>query len=358
VTGSSAGEAVRRITPVILSGGSGTRLWPLSRKARPKQLLGLTGERTMLQLTADRVADSALFGEPVVVTAAGHAEAIEAQLGAGVRLILEPAGRNTAPAIALAALAAPSDALLLVMPSDHLIAEPARFVDAVRAGIAAAEEGWLVTFGVRPTRPETGFGYIRRGEPLAPGVFRAERFLEKPDAATAAAFLADGGYDWNGGIFLFTAGAILDSLAEHAPDILEAVRAAVPGNAGADRRLAPSAEAFARVPAQAIDRAVMERAGRVAVVPFDGGWSDLGSWEALHAASAADEAGNVLSGDVEALSASGCLVRSEGTLVVAIGVADLAIVATPDAVLVVPLSQTQAVADAVRLLAERGKPET
>jgi mannose-1-phosphate guanylyltransferase/mannose-1-phosphate guanylyltransferase/mannose-6-phosphate isomerase len=325
------------IVPVILSGGSGTRLWPLSRKARPKQLLPLVGERTMLQL-------------PLVVTAVGHADDVEAQLGTGIRLILEPLGRNTAPAIALAALACGPADLLLVMPSDHLIAEPERFTAAVAKGVPAARAGALVTFGIQPTRPETGFGYIRRGEEISAGVFRVDRFLEKPDAATALAFLAAGGYDWNAGIFLFTAGAYLRALAAHAPDILDAVRSALPAGDAQGARLAPASEAFAAVRSESIDRAVMEHAGNVAVVPVDAGWSDLGSWEALHAVSAPDAAGNALLGDVRAIAASGCLIRSEGPLVVAVGVTDLAIVATGDAVLVVPLSQSQRVSEAVAQL--------
>lgn len=312
----------------------------------------------MLQLTAARVVDPGLFAEPIVVAAAAHAEAVRAQLGTEVRLILEPCGRNTAPAIALAALAAEPEALLLVMPSDHLVAEPSRMTAAVRAGIPLAEQGWLVTFGVRPTRPEIGFGYIKRAEGIGADVFRVDRFVEKPDAATAAAFLADGGYDWNAGIFLFTAGAFLRALVQHAPDILDAVAAALPEDRKQARQLAPSREAFERARSISVDRAVMERDSRVAVAPVDAGWSDLGSWDALHAASPKDEDGNVLCGQVEALATSGCLVRSEGPRVVAIGVRDLTIVATPDAVLVVPLAQSQAVSEAVARLQQRGDDVT
>ncbi|HEY7809929.1 MAG TPA: mannose-1-phosphate guanylyltransferase [Allosphingosinicella sp.] len=349
-------HGARPIIPVILSGGSGTRLWPLSRKARPKQLLPLVGERTMLQLTADRVSHQSRFAPPLVVTAAHHADDVEAQLGPDTRLILEPFGRNTAPAIALAALACDPEDLLLVMPSDHLIAEPERFRAAVEKGIPAALNGALATFGIAPTRPETGFGYIRRGSETLPGVFHVDRFLEKPDNATAIAFLAAGGYDWNAGIFLFKAGAFLDALATHAPDILNAVRAAMPAAVAGSGRLAPDAEAFAAVRPESVDRAVMEHARNVVVVPVDAGWSDLGSWEALHAASAADAEGNAIHGDVRAISASGCLIRSEGPLIVAVGVSDLAIVATGDAVLVMPLVQSQRVSEAVAQLNAAGDP--
>lgn len=343
--------AQRRITPVILSGGSGTRLWPLSRKRRPKQMLPLLEQKSMLQLTAARAADPALFHAPVVVTAAAHADEVAAQLGQGVRLILEPCARNTAPAIALAALAASPEDLLLVMPSDHLIAEPGRFLDTVAKGVPAAERAMLVTFGVRPTRPETGYGYIRRGEALGDGVFRAERFLEKPDFATASAFLADGGYDWNAGIFLFTAGAFLDALAAYAPDILAAAQAALVGAERSGTRTTPAPRAFAEARSESIDRAVMEHSGNVAVVPMDVGWSDVGSWEALYAVSAKDAQGNSVTGPAELLDAANCLVRSEGPRIVAIGVENLAIIATADVVLVVPLDQSQRVGEAVARLA-------
>ena len=353
----SAADA--RITPVILSGGSGTRLWPLSRKQRPKQMLNLLGERSMLRMTADRVADAGLFDAPVVVAAESQSGDIEAEFEGGgcrpPRLVLEPAARNTAPAIALAAFACAPDALLLVMPSDHLIADPNAFRDAVESALPAARDGQLVTFGVRPTHPETGFGYIRRGEALSPGLFRVERFVEKPDAATAAAYLMEGTYAWNAGIFLFTAGAYLEALAAHAPDIHDAVRHALAEPAG-EGPLRPDAAAFAAVRSQSIDHAVMEHAGNVVVVPIDVGWSDVGSWQSLHEVSAQDEDDNVVAGTVEALGCSNCLIRSEGPLVVAIGLEDLAVVATPDAVLVVRKSESQRVSEAVKLLAARGDP--
>ena len=350
----------RRITPVILSGGAGTRLWPLSRRLQPKQMLTLGGERTMLQLTAARVADRTLFEAPVIVAGADQAEAVADQLRAGGTapgmLILEPAARNTAAAVALAALAAEADDLLLVMPSDHLIGDPARFVDAVRTAVPLAGQDWLVTFGVRPDRPETGYGYIRRGEALGPGLFRAMRFVEKPDLATAETFLADGGYDWNAGIFLFRAGAFLEALATHASDIAAQVGAAMDRATREEGVVSPDATAFEAVRAQSIDRAVMEHADRIAVVPVDMQWSDVGSWQALFDASPKDGDSNALSGEVVALDSRGCLIRSDGPLVVAVGIEDLAVIATGDAVLIVPRDRAQRVQDAVALLAKRGDP--
>ena len=349
----------RPIVPAILSGGSGTRLWPMSRQARPKQMLALAGERTMLQMTLDRVGDRERFGAPIIVAAAGQAAAIAGQIGdaaSDARLILEPAARNTAPAIALAALvSAPAD-LLLVMPSDHLIADVPAFLEAVAAAAPLAEQDWLVTFGIRPTRAETGYGYIRRGEPVAPGAFKAERFVEKPDAATASAYLAEGCYDWNGGIFLLRAGAYLDALARHAPDIASAVRAAMPPSSEAIRPLSPDAVLFETVRAQSIDHAVMEHAGKVAVVPVDMGWSDIGSWQALYEVGQPDSSGNVVRGDAMLIDSSGCLVRSDGPMVVAIGVEDLAVIATGDVVLIMPRAQSQRVQEAVAMLRERGDP--
>ena len=346
------------ITPVILSGGSGTRLWPLSRTGRPKQLLSLTSEQTMLQLTADRAPPSEGYEAPVVVANAAHAGMIEEQLGAvGVEnalLILEPAGRNTAPAIAAAALALDRDAIMLVMPSDHVI----RDVPAFRAAIAAAKplaaDGWLITFGITPDGPETGYGYIQRGEELVPGVARVKHFVEKPDRATAEQYLAEGNYSWNGGIFLFGAGAYLDALATHAPEMLAAVERAMQGATREGNRLYPNAHDFAASPSQAIDYAVMEKADRVAVVPVEMGWSDVGSWDALHAISETDEAGNAHHGEIFAIDTERCLIRSEGPVVAAVGVSDLIVIATPDAVLIMPRGESQEVKRAIAALQKDG----
>ncbi len=340
----------QRVVPVILSGGAGTRLWPLSRAARPKQMLDLTGGGTMLGLTAARVADEALYAPPIVVAAPAQAEGIEAEIEGPLTLILEPAARNTAPAIALAALAGPRDAVLLVLPSDQLIRDTAGFDAAVRRALPFAREGWIVTFGMKAERPETGYGYVQRGGALAGGVHAAARFVEKPDAATAAAYVADGGYDWNGGIFLMGAGTYLDALGVHAPDILKAAEAAMAGARRDGGRVHPDAAAFRASPAQSIDYAVMEKVARVAVAPVAVGWSDIGSFEALHLVSDRDGDGNVVVGPGLAIDAHGCLIRSEGPLIAAIGVEDLVIVATGDAVLVVPRRDSQRVREAVEWL--------
>ncbi|WP_332810730.1 mannose-1-phosphate guanylyltransferase/mannose-6-phosphate isomerase [Sphingomonas sp.] len=356
----ATGRTSRRITPVILCGGSGTRLWPLSRRARPKQMLALTAAGTMLQMTAARVSDRAKFEAPLVIAGAEQADSAVRQLDeAGIAaggLIVEPVGRNTAPAIALAAASLSEDDLLLVMPSDHLIGEPARFVAAIETAAPVAEAGWLVTFGVQPDRPETGYGYIRRGDQIEPGVFRAERFVEKPDAATAAIYVADGNHAWNAGIFLFRAGTYLDALRAHAPDIAADVREAIDKGVREGIRISPDAALFEAVRAQSIDHAIMEKAEKIALVPVDMDWSDVGSWEALYDASPHDEEGNAVSGEALVVDSSGCLIRSDGPLVTAIGVEDLVIVATGDAVLIIPRKDSQRVREAVALLGERGDP--
>jgi mannose-1-phosphate guanylyltransferase/mannose-1-phosphate guanylyltransferase/mannose-6-phosphate isomerase len=350
----------RRITPIILSGGSGTRLWPLSRAERPKQLLSLTDPQTMLQLTALRTADAAKFDAPVIVANRSHASLVEQQLGdVGISpstLILEPVGRNTAPAIALAALACPPGALMLVMPSDHVIANVGAFHAAIDAALPLVEKGWLATFGIAPDSPDTGYGYIRRGEPLLPGVYRAERFVEKPDRATAEAYLAEGRYSWNGGIFLFRADAYLAALEMHDPAIAVAARAAMAKAVSDGVRLHPDAEAFAASPSDSIDYAVMEKAERVAVVPVEMGWSDVGSWDALYAIAPSDAEGNACEGDVLTIDSSGCLIRSDGPLVAAVGVTDLIVIATGDAVLVMPRGSSQEVKRAVEALKKQGHP--
>src|SRR3954469_4317191 len=219
--------ATTLIVPVILSGGSGKRLWPLSRAARPKQMLDLLGGGSMLAATASRVGDETLFAAPTIVAGASQADAVEAALPRAGMLILEPAAKNTAPAIALAALSMERDDILLVLPSDHMIADAAGFREAARIALPFAEAGWIVTFGMKPERAETGYGYIERGPALGQGVHQALRFVEKPDAATAALYVAGGRHDWNGGIFMMRAGTYLDALAAHAPDIAKAAHAAM-----------------------------------------------------------------------------------------------------------------------------------
>lgn len=319
-------------------------------------MLSLTGDESMLAQTAKRVGDPTMFARPILVTGTAQAEAVEAELGAAIgALILEPSARNTAPAIALAALNVTPEELLLVLPSDHLIKNEDAFVAAVRKAAPHAREGWIVTFGMKAERPETGYGYIRRGEPLGDGVFRAERFVEKPDIETARAYCADGGYDWNGGIFLFSAGAFLEALARHAPAIFEASKEAVSAQRHEGRRIRPDATAFAAAPSMSVDYAVMEKADRVAVVPVSLDWSDVGSWDALLDALDKDDAGNAVAGDMIALDNEGCLIRSEGPLVAAIGVKDLVVVATADAVLVVPRDQCQRVKEVVERLKAEGR---
>jgi mannose-1-phosphate guanylyltransferase len=344
------------ITPVILSGGSGTRLWPLSRSQKPKQLLALTGERTMLQMTAARCPDGELFGPAIVVTNAAHADEIAIQMRdcPPAALILEPAGRNTAPAIALAALTADPAAPLLVMPSDHVIDDVPAFHAAIRAAMPLVQDGWLVTFGITPDAPETGYGYIRRGEAIAPGVHKVEAFVEKPDAHVAAAYLKDGSYSWNGGIFLFRADAYLAALERLEPAMLASARTALERAERDGATIRPGREAFLACRSESIDYAVMEKAERVAVVPVEMGWSDVGSWDALHELGLGDEQGNVLHGDVVTIDSSGCLVRSEGPVVTLAGVKDLIVVATRDAVMVLPRGSSQDVKKIVEELKKKG----
>jgi mannose-1-phosphate guanylyltransferase len=334
------------IIPVILSGGSGTRLWPMSTPERPKQLLALTADETMLQLTARRTVGPA-FGSPIVVANARHADEIEAQLSgigaAAATLILEPVARNTAPAIALAAIAADKDAALLVMPSDHVIADTAAFHAAVAAALPMVEQGWLVTFGIDPHAAETGYGWIHVGEAIASRVHRVARFVEKPPKDRAEAMLAAGDHVWNGGIFLFRADAFLGALSVHAPDMLHAAQQAMLNGRVEGARVYPDANAFGVSPSESVDYAVMEKAERVAVVPVSMGWSDLGSWDALHELSHPDENGNACKGDVVAVETENCLVRADGVRVALVGVTDLIVVANGKDVLIMPRGRSQEV---------------
>lgn len=345
------------IVPVILSGGSGTRLWPVSTDVRPKQFLALASDRTMFAETLARTGDEGLFAAPLVVGGERHAALMQEELAqtgtAGGRVLLEPCARNTAPAIALAALACPADALMLVMPSDHVIADLPAFLVAVASATPAARDGALITFGIEPTGPETGFGYIKMGDAIDSAVRLVERFIEKPPVERAEAMLAEGDHVWNAGIFLMRADRYLEELGRHAPAMLEQSQKAMQGAAQDGNLIRPDPHAFADCPSDSIDYAVMEKAERVGVVPMSCGWSDLGSWDALAELGAADEGDNRLRGDVVSLDNRDCLVRAEGITVALSGVDNLIVVATPDNVLVLPRGRSQDVKKLLEALRNR-----
>lgn len=334
-----------QIVPVILCGGSGTRLWPRSRASKPKPFLPLTGERTLFEQTVGRCLAQAGFAPPVIVTGADHLPHVEDQLGDAPdpSIIVEPAQKNTAAAIALAALRLPEDAVMLVCPSDHHIGNCDAFLAAARAAAAMAEEGWLVSFGIEAKLPETGFGYLKRGEGIGANGFRVAQFVEKPDLDRAKAFLADGGYAWNGGIFAFQVKHFLAELETHRPQIAEAVRQAVSGGREDGRRFHPDAEAFAAIQPESVDYAVMENTSRAAMVPADMDWSDIGNWQALHAARPCDGNGNAVSGRVELVDCRNVLVDSDGPRVSVIGLSDVIVVVDGDEVLVTTAEGAQRV---------------
>tara|TARA_E500000305_G_scaffold110221_1_gene117504 strand:+ start:801 stop:2228 length:1428 start_codon:yes stop_codon:yes gene_type:complete len=354
------------IYPVILSGGSGTRLWPVSRALYPKQLLPMLSDKTMLQETALRFPESAGFGATSVICNAEHRFAVAEQLqSVGIdpsAIMLEPAGRNSAPAAAVAALHVQSvdpEGLVLLLASDHRIERPEAFRVAIETGAVAARTGQMVTFGITPDRPETGYGYIRRDAPLdgMEGCYAIEGFVEKPDRETAEAYLASGDYYWNSGTFLFRATDFLAELKRLAPDILKAAKAALEkGISDLDfRRL--DADAFAKAPSISLDYAVMEKTDLGAVVPLDAGWSDVGSWSALWAVQDKDVDGNAVQGDVWLHDTRNTLVRAETRLVTVIGGEDLIVVESPDAVLVASMGADQDVKLAVEALKKAGRPE-
>ncbi|MBA6414153.1 mannose-1-phosphate guanylyltransferase/mannose-6-phosphate isomerase [Parahaliea sp. F7430] len=351
------------LVPVLLSGGVGSRLWPVSRELHPKQLLPLAGDFSMLQDTLARTAglDAA---DPVVVCNDDHRFMVAEQLRQiniePAALILEPAGRNTAPAVALAALQLlkqDAQALMLVLPADHLIQDVEAFTAAVAKALPLAESGRLMTFGVVPTQPETGYGYIQCGAREAEAVFDLKRFVEKPDAETAQSYLDAGDYLWNSGMFLMRAATYLEQLRQHAPAMLEACEAAM---AGASRDLdfvRPEVAAFSACPSDSIDYAVMEKTDLGAVVSLDCGWSDIGAWSALWEVAQRDASGNASSGDVLLDNCRNSYFRSESRLVAATGVSDLVVVETADAVLVADRNQVQDVKRLVNALNEQGRSE-
>ncbi|MEF8834041.1 MAG: mannose-1-phosphate guanylyltransferase/mannose-6-phosphate isomerase, partial [Halofilum sp. (in: g-proteobacteria)] len=353
------------LQPVLLAGGSGTRLWPLSRRAYPKQFVPLLGETSLFAATLERLGGLQHLA-PMVVCNEEHrflvAEEIRNSDVSRASILLEPAGRNTSPAIALAALeacAGDTDPTLLVLPADHAIPDTAAFARAVESAVAAADDGALVTFGIEPDSPATGYGYIRAA--AGAGARRVEAFVEKPDRATAEAWLAQGGYYWNSGMFVFRASVVLQELERHAPAILEAARAAHAGRAPDLDFLRFDATAFMASPAESIDYAVMEHTDRAVVVPFEGAWSDVGSWQALWEAGIAEGAGdaadNVLHGDVVTSGTQRCYLHASHRLVAAVGLEDCVVIETADAVLVAPRERAQEVKKLVERLEADGRTE-
>jgi len=340
----SSGSA--SILPVILSGGAGSRLWPYSTEDTPKQFLSFTGAKSLFQLALERVKERQRFAAPMVVGNIRHAELCDRELAGeeGAQLILEPFARNTAAAIAMAAAAAREsrgdDALLLVMPSDHVIENTDAFHAAVALGEAAARAGRLVTFGIRPHSPDTGYGYIQTGRSLADieGVSEVVRFVEKPHLAAAELMMADGEHLWNAGIFLFAAGTFLDELAIHAPLIAKAAEEAVAKGERSGNRIFADPLSLEECPNESVDYAVMEHSSRLAVVPMSPGWSDLGSWDALAELLEARS-----HGPITMLDCADCYIRSDGVQVAALGVRDLIIVASGQRLLILPRGRSQEV---------------
>lgn len=355
------------ILPVIMAGGSGSRLWPLSRQLYPKQFLSLCGDQTMLQQTCSRLAGLQHL-PPLLVCGEEHRFTVAEQLRVAQQthsgIILEPAGRNTAPAVALAALhslaSGEGDPLLLVLAADHVIRDAAAFRQAVVEASNFAEEGALVTFGIVPTEPETGYGYIHRGAQRSSGshsAFTVDRFVEKPDRATAEKYLQSQEYLWNSGMFLFRASRYIEELGRHRPDILSACERALAGASLDVDFIRPEQNAFLECPEDSIDYAVMEKTHDAVVIPLDCGWSDLGSWSALWEISAKDAHGNTASGDVILHDSRNCYVQSDSKLIALIGLDNLVVVESDDAIMVAAKHRVQEVKKIVELLKAENRPE-
>jgi mannose-1-phosphate guanylyltransferase/mannose-6-phosphate isomerase len=352
-----------RIIPLVLAGGSGTRLWPVSRDAMPKQFLPLVGEKSTYQQALLRVSSPELFAPPIIMTSDAFrffARRQAEELGIDATVVLEPVRRDSGPAIAAGAAYARSrdpDAIVLAIAADHVILDTDLFHDACRAGRDAAAQGHIVTFGIRPTAPKTSYGYIRCGEPLGiVGVSAVAAFVEKPDAATAAGYVAQN-YLWNSGNFLFRADALLAELKRFEPAMGEAVEDAVAAAATDLGFVRLDEEAFGRAPQKSIDYAVMEKTERAAVVEGHFRWSDIGSWDAVFEVATLDRGGNAASGPVLTIDSKGCIVHAEGQLTAVLGVEDLIVVTTPDAVLVLPRARAQDVKSVVAELQRQGRAE-
>lgn len=357
--------------PVVLSGGSGTRLWPVSRKTHPKQFWPLASQHSMLQETCQRLKDHADTEDPIVVCNTEHrffvAHQLEEQGFSEASIILEPVGRNTAPAVAVAALHAlkthqdgkKQDPVLLILPADHVIEDIPAFHQILQKGEQLAEQGHLVTFGIVPTGPETGYGYIQGGEHLNDSSqgMKISRFVEKPDRNTAQSYIDAGDFFWNSGMFMFRASRYLEELAKFAPEMEEAARESYRQSTQDLDFIRLDTQAFEKCPGDSVDYAVMEHTANGVVIPLDAGWNDVGSWSALWEIGEKDEAGNVQMGDVLALDSSNCYLRSEGRLLATVGIEDMVVVDTPDVVLVAPRDQVQKVRDIVGRLNERQRQE-
>jgi len=352
-----------KIVPILMAGGAGTRLWPVSRDALPKQFLPLVGERSTYQETLQRVADSELFAPPIVITNSDFRFFAQRQaetLGIEATVVIEPVRRDSGPALAAGVQLAKNrdpDAVVLALAADHVILDAEAFRETCRAGLKAAEAGHIITFGMKPTGPKTSYGYIRPGKPLhTDSVYRVDAFVEKPDQETAARYVAEG-YLWNSGNFLFRAEVLLAELQRYEPAMYEAVHAAVAGasNDLGFIRLEPTA--FAAAPQKSIDYAVMERTDRAAVVTGDFRWSDIGSWEAIFDIAERDAAGNAVHGTVVTLDARNCVIHSDDRLTAVLGAQDLVVVSTPDAVLVMPRERSQDVRELVAKLKSAKRSE-
>lgn len=348
------------VNAVILAGGSGSRLWPLSRQHLPKQFLALDGKASLLQTTVNRLSPIIAAKDVLIVTQEAHAKGEAYHALRPYQSLYEPIGRNTAPAIALAAAYLTrhgDDPVMVVLPADHIIKEEKQFQAHLQLAIEAARSGKLITFGIQPTRPDTGFGYIKTKGVAMAGVLPVERFTEKPDLPTAEQFLRDGGYYWNSGMFVWRASVILAEIRQHLPEVYKVTEAIMrDAEAGGDFQQAVE-KRFAAMPSISIDYGVLERSPNVALIPCDIGWNDVGSWQAVHEISEKDADGNALQGNVIAIGCKDSLLRSEKRLVAAIGMENICVVETPDAILISKNDQTQRVREVVDALQQRGATE-